>query len=744
MKHCIPRYSKTMAAMLAITGLTLSNANLFAAQPSEPPNILVIVLDDVGYSDLGSYGSEISTPSFDTLANEGLRYSNFHSTPTCSPSRAALLTGREAHRVGMGLVTEYDLGPTMPAFRGRITPKAATLAQLLQKKQYGTYAVGKWHLVPPSHQNSAGPFMHWPLGKGFDHFYGFLAGSTDQFRPGLMRDNSIIDVNYPADKVLTTDLVDNAISYVTEHTSQAPDRPFMMYLSLPGMHAPHQASDAYLKKNLGKYASGWDEIRTKRFEKQKASGLIPADSKLGDFNPGVKHWDKLNAEERKVYARFQEVYAGFLEQTDAEVGRFMKTLENLGQRENTLVVLLSDNGGSSSGYWHGSANHSTSYNGVRETLKDNLAVSDNLGKPGSGPNYPRGWAQASNTPFPLYKTQTFGGGINVPLVLNWPAGLAARGETRHQYHHISDIMPTLAELVGFEIPTTFEGIEQLPSDGLSMAYTFKSKGELSRRTSQFYRMGDQRGVYLDGWAAAARHRRGSDLNSDVWSLFDLNRDFTESTDLAAQQPEKLEQLQQHWQLEAKRLGAGKMLEPMLRANGGVPPRAKTRLEHIYYPGIANLPEKSTPKVMGRSFSVVVPVHEVTADTEGVLVAHGNGHSGYVLYLQDKHLVLEYNYFSKVKSVGKQYRVVSQQPVPEGSSQLGFELIKTGKKGALLKLSINGKTAGQTKMSAILTKRISHEGLDVGMDRYNAVGQGYSSPYPFTGQIESVSYKIEKK
>jgi len=744
MIFCTSRYSKTMAAMLAFTGLTLCSANLFAAKSTEPPNILVIVLDDVGYSDLGSYGSEIATPSFDTLANEGLRYSNFHSTPTCSPSRAALLTGREAHQVGMGLVTEYDLGPTMPAFRGRITPKAATLAQLLQKKQYGTYAVGKWHLVPPSHQNSAGPFMHWPLGKGFDHFYGFLAGSTDQFRPGLMRDNSIIDVNYPADKVLTTDLVDNAISYVTEHTSQAPDRPFMMYLSLPGMHAPHQASDAYLKKNLGKYASGWDDIRTKRFEKQKASGLIPADSKLGDFNPGVKHWDKLNAEERKVYARFQEVYAGFLEQTDAEVGRFMQTLETLGQRENTLVVLLSDNGGSSSGYWHGSANHSTSYNGVRETLKDNLAVLDNLGKPGSGPNYPRGWAQASNTPFPLYKTQTFGGGINVPLVLNWPAGLAARGETRHQYHHISDIMPTLAELVGFEIPATFEGIDQLPSDGLSMAYTFKSKNEPSRRTSQFYRMADQRGIYLDGWAAAAKHRRGTNLDSDVWSLFDLKRDFTQSTNLASQQPEKLEQLQQHWQREAKRLGADKMLEPMLRANGGVPPRGKIPLNHTYYPGIVNVPEKSTPKVMGRSFSVDVPVHEVTAETEGVLVAHGNGHSGYVLYLQDQHLVLEYNYFSKVKSAGKQYRVVSQQPVPEGSSQLGFELIKTGKKGAQLKLSINGETAGETKMSAILTKRISHEGLDVGMDRYNAVGQGYTSPYPFTAKIESVSYKIGKK
>ena len=646
--------------------------------------------------------------------------------------------------MGMGLVTEYDLGPKMPAFRGRITPQAATLAQLLQKQQYGTYAIGKWHLVPPSHQNAAGPFMHWPLGKGFDRFYGYLAGSTDQFRPGLMRDNTIVDVEYPPGEVLTTDLVDNAISYVTDHTSQAPDRPFMMYLSLPGMHAPHQASDEYLEKYRGKYAKGWDDIRAERFQRQKESGLVPMDSKLGDFNRGVEHWDDLDDDARKVYSRFQEVYAGFLEQTDAEVGRFMAALDTLGQRDNTLVIVLSDNGGSSSGYWHGSANPSSWYNGVRESMKDNLAVVDSIGRPGSGPNYPRGWAQASNTPFPFYKTQTYGGGINVPLVINWPAGLAARGETRHQYHHISDIMPTLAELVGFDIPESFEGIEQLPTDGVSLSYTFESDSKASRRTAQFYRMGDQRGIYKDGWTAAARHRPGTPQESDVWSLYDKSSDFAESTDLAGKQPEKLEELKQFWQLEAERLNADQMLEPLLAANNGEPPREDIRLQHTFYPDTPNLPEKSTPKVMGRSFTVDVPVHKVDGDTEGVLVAHGNSHSGYVLYVQDKHLVVEYNYLSNVASMGKQYKLVSDRKVPLGSSRLGFKLEKNGTKGAKLMLTIGGEEVGRTNMSAILKKRISHEGLDVGMDRYNSVGHGYVGPYPFTGRIESVNYNIGER
>lgn len=723
--------------------LLLSLSFFAAAEQPARPNILLIVLDDVGYSDLGAYGSEIHTPSFDALANGGLTYSNFHSTPTCSPSRAALLTGREAHQVGMGLVTEYDLGPDVPAFRARITPRAATFAQIIRPEGYATYAIGKWHLAPPGHQNAAGPFQHWPLGKGFDRFYGFLAGSTDQFHPGLMRDNSIIDVDYPPGKVLTTDLIDNAVGYVADHVSHAPNRPFMMYLSLPGMHAPHQASDEYLQKYKGRYDIGWDQVREQRFKKQIASGLIPANSKLPEFNRGVDHWNKMNRDERSVAARFQEVYAAFLEQTDHEVGRFLRSLEAMGLRENTLVILLSDNGASNGGYWHGSANSSTWYNGVRETTKDNMKVLDSIGRPGSGPNYPRGWAQASNTPFPRYKSQPHGGGINVPLIINWPAGLAARGETRNQYHHISDIAPTLLELLDLEMPNSFNGVKQIPVEGISMAYTFDSADKSARRAAQFYRMGDHRGIYRNGWAAMALHREGTKLEKDKWALFDLTKDFTQSTNLVDKYPAKLTELKQFWHEEAQRLGADQMIETILAANGGERPEVDVRRQFTFYPGSPNLPEKSTPKVMGRDFSVEVPVKNMQADSEGVLVAHGNGHSGYVLYVQDGHLVAEYNYFGKLASVGKQYRLVSERAVPVGYSILGMALKKKGK-GATLALSIDGEEVGRIWLSAILEKRISHEGMDIGRDRYNAVGQAYSVPYPFSATIESVDYRIGEK
>lgn len=729
-------------APLVLAALVVAPLTALAAQAPRP-NILLIVLDDVGYSDIGSYGSEIATPTFNELAGQGLRYSNFHATPTCSPSRAALLTGREPHQVGMGLVTEYDLGPQMPAFRARITPKAATIAQVLQKEGYGTYAVGKWHLAPPLQQNAIGPFDHWPSGKGFDHFYGFLAGSTDQFHPGLMRDHSIIDVSYPEGEVLTTDLIDNAVSYITDHISHGPDKPFMMYLSLPGMHAPHQASDAYLEKYRGKYALGWDAVREQRFQKQKASGLMPADAKLPDFNRGLTHWDDLGEDAQQVYARFQEVYAGMLEQTDFEVGRLLDALEVLGQRDNTLVMLVSDNGASNGGFWHGSSNMSTWYNEVRETMEDNQAVLDNIGRSGSGPNYPRGWAQASNTPFPYYKAQPYAGGVNVPMLISWPDGIAARGETRHQYHYISDIVPTLSELVGFEMPNTLNGIEQLPVEGVSMAYSFAEANEPSHRNSQFYRMGDHRGIYQDGWAAVAMHRPGTPLKRDQWALFNLENDVTQSTDLAKKNPGKLTELQAFWQQEALRLGADKMLEPLLKANGGKRPGTQARPAYTYYPNTSNLPEKSTPRVMGRNFSVTVPVHEVASDSAGVLVAHGNGQSGYVLYMQDGLLVAEYNYLGTVASSGKRYKVVSERAVPAGSSTLGFKLQKSKwGKGATLTLLIDGEEAGDTKLKAILTKRISHEGLDVGRDRYNAVGKGYSAPFPFTARIEVVAYTVE--
>ena len=721
---------------------TISMASTLENNKLKKPNVLIVILDDVGYSDLGVYGSEIETPHMDAIAKNGLSYSNFHSTPTCSPTRASLLTGRESHRVGVGLVTEYDFGSQVPPFRARITPKAATISEILRDKNVGTYAVGKWHLVPPSHQNAAGPFMHWPLGKGFDRFYGFHAGSTDQFKTSLVKDNTIIDAYYDKDEVLTTDLIDNAITYVTDHVSFAPDRPFFMYLALPGMHAPHQASDKYLTKYRGKYNMGWDKIRKGRFEKQKALGLIPKDASLSPHNKGIEKWDDLNATQRKVYARFQEVYAAMLDQTDYELGRFMAVLKQLNQLDNTLVILLSDNGGSKSGHFNGSSNSSAWNNGVKESVEDNLAVLDNLGRSGSGVNYPRGWAQTSNTPFPFYKTDTYGGGVNVPCIVSWPNGIKAQNEIRHQYHHVSDIMPTILDIMDIKIPTTFKGIEQLPVDGINMAYTFEDKGKVSKRTSQFYRMADDRGIYHDGWVASAKHKTGTPLEDDHWDLYNINKDFTQSNDISSLYPEKLKSLQKIWQTKAEELGADMMFESATPEEKKLlKPKLKT--SYTLYPGVSHLLEKSTPKVMNRSFTIDVPVSEINKKTQGVLVAHGNSHSGYVMYVKDQKLIFEYNFLSTVKSVGKRYTFISKKNVPIGTATFSFQYTKTGSGKGKGRLLIDTKVVDELNMEKTITKRIAHEGLDVGQDRYNSVGKGYEGTFPFTARIEKVVYDIKK-
>ncbi|MBW2367444.1 MAG: sulfatase-like hydrolase/transferase, partial [Deltaproteobacteria bacterium] len=356
-------------AILAIT-ITTSDAN--AEKNTGPsadnrPNVVYIVLDDVGYADLGCYGSEIETANMDRLAADGLSYNNFHVTPTCSPTRAALLTGRNSHSVGMGVIAEVDLGPEQPAYRGRVTHAAATAAQLLRSEGYSTFAVGKWHLVPNYQATAAGPFEYWPLGKGFNRFYGFMHGSTDQFAPELVEDNKVIEAPKKNGYNLTHDLIDNAIGMLRNHVSIMPERPFFLYLGTPGMHAPHQAPAEYLDRYKGVYDKGWDKIREDRFKRQRKMGLIPASADLAPPNPGVKPWDHLSDNEKRVFARFQEIYAGFLEQTDTEIGRLLTELKHLGKLENTLIVLLSDNGGSQEGGPNGSVNHSAYYNGITES-----------------------------------------------------------------------------------------------------------------------------------------------------------------------------------------------------------------------------------------------------------------------------------------------------------------------------------------------------------------------------------------
>lgn len=719
------------------------------ADKNKSPNVLVVLLDDTGYADLGVYGSEIDTPNIDGLAKNGLRYNNFHATPTCSPTRAAVLTGREPHRVGMGLVSRFDLGPRFPQFRGRIDPAAATLARVLQNAGYGTYALGKWHLAPPSQVSPAGPFENWPLGKGFDRFYGFMPGSTDQFAPELIEDNKVIDRDYGKDYNLTHDLMDQAITMLRTHQSyagaQGKDRPFFMYVATPGMHAPHQAPQQYLDKYRGRYDEGWDAMRARRFARQKEMGLIPENAVLPENDERIQPWQSLDSDQKKAYARLQETYAGFLNQTDVELGRLFNELKTLGELENTLIIVMSDNGGSQEGNVNGCVNHSAYYAGQSESVSDIVARLDDIGGPDSGPNYPLGWSQVSNTPFPYFKQDTYGGGINVPFIVHWPAKLKTKNEIRTQYHYASDLMPTILEMVNIELPDVFDGYEQLPVDGISMAYTFDDPGAKDLRTRQFYRMGHNRGIYDDGWTAVARHKSGEDYDDDKWSLYHLKEDFVEANDLSAQYPDKLKALQKLWKEEGKKVNADFMIDPKYPGFfGGMAIKAVKAMkgpkekDYIFYSGMPHVDQKAAPKFIDRPYTITIPVVREKGDEEGVLFANGNDDSGFVIYIKDSKAVFEYNYCANVASFGKLYKIESSIPVPTGRSEIQLEFEKTGKFAGIGKLLINGKEAGRIDMPKTIAGRLSHEGLDIGRDGNTLISTNYTDSFAFTGQIEKVA------
>lgn len=722
-----------------------------SAKEEKKDNIVVIVLDDTGYSDLGSYGSAIDTANIDAIANDGVQYSNFHSTPTCSPSRAAILTGREPHSVGMGLVSRYDMGKRFPAFRGRISEKAATIAEILSEQNYGTYAIGKWHLLPPSHMKPSGPFNHWPSGKGFDRFYGFLAGSTDQFKPELVEDNHFVEKSYPEDKVLTTDLMNNAITMLHNHVSYSSKRPFFMYISTPGMHAPHQASQRYLDKYKGKFDQGWDQVIVERFERQKALGLIPENAQLPSNDERVNKWNSLSKKEQKAYAKLQEAYAAFLEQTDDELGRFIDELKKTGQYDNTTIVVVSDNGGSQEGDVNGAVNHSSHYSGKHETVDDILSRYDDIGHDGAASNYPLGWATASNTPFRYFKQDTYGGGINVPLIIKPAKNKAFKKGVRHQYHYVSDIMPTLLDYADIEIPSEFNGVEQLPVNGMSMVYSLENENEQSRRDTQFYRMGHNRGIYHQGWSAASRHVSGEDYDDDVWHLYNIEQDVTQSTELSQQHPEKLEELKDLWLAEGEKINGETMIDPKhpglimgtaMKLNKFFNGKPDT-IQHVIYPQATFVTEKSSPRIVNKSYVIEADIVVKSLQDNGVLYTYGNYDSGLVLYVKNGIPYFEYNYLANVPSIGKRYRIRSPQALSLGNNKVTFQFDKTGKLAGVGKLFINDSLVGNVDMPNTVKMRLAHEGAGIGKQWASPVSPDVADIDKFTGTLNKVTITVHR-
>ena len=533
-------------------GRTLADSEPHFEDPPHPgdtaPNVVIVLLDDTGFAQFGCFGSDIDTPNVDALAADGLQYTNFHVAPLCSPTRASLLTGRSQHAVGMRGVSNWRTG--FPNQLGHISNHAATVAEVLKAEGYGTYCVGKWHLAPTQDISAAGPFDQWPLARGFDRFYGFLEGETDQFHPELVIDNHKTEPPATAEEGyhLSEDMVDQLLLMLSDSKGVRPDRPFFAYVPFGATHAPHQAPQAYLDKYKGRYDEGWDVIRERWFDRQIKTGVIPEGTQLAPRNPGVEAWDTLPESHQKFACRLQEAFAAFLDHTDDQIGRLVEGIRNMGELDNTIFVVLADNGASQEGGPFGVMHEMKFFNGLLEDPDDVMDRLDDIGGPDSHTNYPWGWSQCGNSPFKWYKQNTHEGGVHVPMVFHWPAGIdqSQAGTKRNQFVNVSDITPTIYEILGVTAPEVFKGIDQMPVTGDSFVSTLSDPAAPATNTIQYFENGGSRALIVeqDGvwWKAVARHQAGVDFEDDTWELYRLSDDMSECNDVAGDSPDKLTEL----------------------------------------------------------------------------------------------------------------------------------------------------------------------------------------------------------
>ncbi|MFZ6005626.1 MAG: sulfatase-like hydrolase/transferase [Actinomycetota bacterium] len=703
----------------------------------QAPDVVVVLIDDLGFAQLGCFGSDIETPNIDRLAAGGLRFTNFHVTPLCSPTRAALLTGRNHHSVGMRSLANFNTG--FPNMRGHISNHAATMGEVLRDEGYTTFALGKWHLCQMESTSAAGPYDQWPCQRGFDRFYGFLEGETDQFSPELVYDNHAIKPPKTPEEGyhLSEDLVDRAISFVHDTTSVRPDRPFFAYLAFGATHAPHQAPPAYLEKYRGRYDAGWDEARERWFARQLEMGLVPEGTQLAPRNPGVEPWDSLPDNHKRLASRLQEAFAAFLDHTDAQIGRLMDALERLGRLDNTVFLLMSDNGASQEGGPFGVLHEMKFFNFILETPDEAVNRLDEIGGPASHSNYPWGWAQAGNSPFKWYKQNTHEGGVHVPLIAHWPAGIAERGGLRHQFHYVTDVAATVYEAVGVTPPSTYRGLEQIPLAGTSMRYLFDAAAsdEPSHRSVQYFEMAGHRAIYADGWKAVTRHQPGVDYDDDRWELYHVAEDRSECVDLAEAEPEKLRSLIDLWWEEAEANGVLPLDDRMVELFGA---RFRDRSPHpadrhyTYRPPMSPLPAQAAAGIGGRSWDLSATVDRPQG-ADGVLYATGNENSGMSVFIEGDRLVFDYNCF------GEHQVVESDREVPAGRSVVGVRFRRTDDGGDVT-LVIDGEPCGSVHLPVVM-RIISSVGASVGHDHGSPVSRRYSDENPFRGSLERVDIQL---
>ena len=710
--------------------------------PDGTPNVLFIILDDLGYSQLGCYGSPIETPCIDSIAADGLRYNNFHVNAMCSPTRASLLTGCNSHSVGMGYLANFDLG--FPSLTGDIHPKYGYLSETLIENGYSTFAVGKWHLCNQKDMNGAGPFDQWPLGRGFEKFYGFLNAATSQYYPSLVCDNHFIDPPKSPEEGyhISADLVDRAIEYIGDQKSCYSEKPFFCYLSFGAMHAPHHAPREYIDRYRGKFDEGWDIYRERVFARQKELGIIPDNAVLTGHDYLTPPWNSLTEKQKKVFARFMEVFAGFLTYTDEQIGRLINYLKKIKQYDNTLIILLSDNGASAEGGPEGCFNeayHLSSMKWANIVSDEELEL---LGSPQAHNHYPRGWAWAGNTPLKMYKTWVYAGGVKVPLIITYPDRIKDKGGIRSQYHHIVDIYQTVLDVCGIEQPESIKRVKQAEKHGVSMKYTFDNPQAPRQRHIQYYEMLGNRGIWADGWKAVADHVISDSFEKDKWELYNNDEDFSEAHDLSDVYPEKLRELQDLWWHEAGKYGVLPMLESYFKKTGGFDFNKSLRFspgehrsKYVFYPQMT--PNSLSPRLANKSFIITIYItHKKGYD--GTLMAAGENYGGYALYIKNNKLVFDYNYLAE-----KHFHVESSVEVPDGDITVGFEFVTTKPNQGVGRILINNTPVGNVAIKAY--PLFTGGSFAVGRYAHSPIVQDMKSEnyFRYPGIIDRVEINMER-
>lgn len=757
-RSVLPPPAPTYTAVQEITGS--SEKPVFHRRlqaPENAPNILLVMTDDVGFASASTFGGSVPTPNLDRLAEKGLRYNRFHTTGICSPTRAALLTGRNHHVVGTG--TLVDVPTPYPGYTAHIPNSTATIARVLGENGYSTAMFGKDHNIPGNERSPSGPFDQWPTGRGFDYFYGFIAGDTDQWRPALYEGITPVDTSQrPDDYLVDKELADKAINWIHNQKAATPDKPFFIYLAPGSSHAPHQAPKEWIAKFKGQFDHGWDKERELILARQKAQGIVPPSTKLSPRPDIIPAWDSLSDNERKVHARLMEVYAAMLSYQDAQFGRIMDELERMGMAENTLVVFIEgDNGSSGEGGLTGSLNEMGDLSAPGEEHLDMDWVADNLdllGGPDTYQGYSIGWTFATNTPFPWFKQHASHlGGVRNGMVISWPQRITQTGEVREQYHHVIDVMPTLLEAANLPPPSHVHGVEQRKLDGISMSYSFAEAEAASQRRTQYYEVNGNRGIYHDGWLANTTPRNmpwnfgtgtGSDVTDYPWELYHLDEDFSQSNNLAAAMPEKLAEMQARFDAEARQ----HMVYPIQDLGGKARGMQSARIakqpirtEYEYFGAGIRLQMLVAPPITTLPFTLEADITVPEAGGEGVILAAGSYFGGWSFYLQDGKPVA----FASTSPLGSngQARVAAQQALTPGRHTVRFELQHDGKTAGEMTIFVDDQQVaiGQITQRPYIIAG-NGETIDTGRDTNVPVSKDYEDEGVFNGDIHKITINIK--